>query len=67
MLLVESFFFYLHQQSLQDLTNFVMKSLIQKAQQKETVARMETDGFSAANSRFSLVEIICNSDRLVMV
>lgn len=40
--------------SLQDLTNFVMKSLIQKVQQKETVERMETDGFSAANMMFSV-------------
>lgn len=44
-----------------------MKSLIQKAQQKETVERMETDGFSAANSKLSLAEIICNLDRLAMV
>ncbi|KAK4817158.1 hypothetical protein QYF61_002892 [Mycteria americana] len=40
--------------SLQDLTNFVMKSLIQKAQKKETVERMETDGFSVANMMFSV-------------
>lgn len=57
-------FSFLHQQSLQDLTNFVMKSLIRKAQKKETVERMETDGFSVANSKFSLV--ICILSRLLL-
>lgn len=52
------FLFFLHQQSLPDLTNFAMRSLIQKAQKKETVERMETDGFSVANSKCGLVEVI---------
>lgn len=55
---IRCFFFFVHQQSLQDLTNFAMRSLIQKAQKKETVERMETDGFSVANSKFGLVELI---------
>jgi len=60
-------FSFLHQQSLQDLTSFVMKSLTQKAQKKETVERMETDGFNVANSKFTLVEMVCILNRLILI